>query len=435
MDYQGDQIGASPTFIKRLRHAWNAFNNKDPITDFPREVYSVVSTYRPDRNRTFFRGTDQTIAIAIYTRIATDCASAVVRHCRVDDVGGFIEEMDSGLNQCLTVSANIDQTGKAFIQDVVMSMLDEGTVAMVPIDTSINPMVSNSFDILTMRTGKILQWYPDHVLLDVYNDRKGIKEQIKMSKEKIAIIENPFYSIMNEPNSILKRLVSKMAMLDTVDEQVSSGKLDLLIQLPYSTKSDTRQQQAELRRRQLEEQLKDSKYGVAWIDASEHVTQLNRPVENNLLNQIQYLTSMLYGQLGMTEDILNGTASEEVMVNYYRRTVDVILTAIVDELSRKFLTKTARTQGQAIKYYRDPFSLTPTSAIADIADKFTRNEILTPNEVRGIVGFRPATDPQADELRNRNISQASSTVEGGGEEYFYPEDEVNYDEGENADEV
>lgn len=413
MPYSGDE-DLSPGFLERLQHGWNAFRNKDPSkyhtggVDISR---GVVSSSRPDRRRpAYYNGTDQTIAVAIYNRIATDAASVIVHHCRLDAMDGFLEEIPSGLNNCLTTSANIDQTGKAFIQDLVMSMLDEGCVAAVPIDTSLNPMNTNSFDIETMRVGKITQWWPQRVQVQVYNDKKGIDEFIEMPKDKLAIIENPFYAIMNEPNSVLKRLMRKLALLDSIDEQSASGKLDLIIQLPYVTKSPTRQKQAEERRKQVEDQLAGSKYGIAYIDGTERITQLNRSVENNLLGQIEYLTSMLYSQLGITQEILNGTASEDTMTNYYKRTIDVILTAIVDEFSRKFLTKTARTQNQAIRYYRDPFSLTPTNAIADIADKFTRNEILTPNEVRGIVGFKPAQDPKADELRNRNINQSSTEI-------------------------
>lgn len=441
MEYFGGDgstpIMEEPSFRDRLAHAWNAFRNKDPSYQAKtNDVFyngGVVSSYRPDRRRpNFFFGADQTIAIAICNRIATDAASVVIHHCRLDETGGFIEEIPSGLNECLTVSANIDQTGRAFIQDLVMSMLDEGVIAAVPVDTSINPMLSNSYDINSLRVGKILQWYPERVQLEVYNERKGIKESIYMPKTKVAIIENPFYAVMNEPNSIMKRLTKKMAQLDVIDDQTSSGKMDLIIQLPYTVKSETKQNQAEIRRKKIEEQLTNSKYGIAYIDGTERVIQLNRPVENNLLAQIEYLTSMLYSQLGITQEILNGTASEDTMTNYYKRTIDVILTAIVDEFSRTFLTKTARTQRQAIRFYRDPFSLTPTNAIADIADKFTRNEILSPNEVRGIVGFKPSMDPQSNELRNRNINQSV-------DEYAYEDPEIQnedeYDETEYIDEV
>lgn len=405
------------SFLDRLARGWNAFKNKDPATGgekgdaspWLQYGYGNVSYHRPDKVIRHY-GVDHTIAIAIYNRIATDAASVTMQHIREDELGGFVEEIPSGLNNILTTEANIDQTGSAFLQDLVMSMLDEGVVAAVPIDTTINPMVTGSYDILTMRTAKIVEWRPRHVKVECYDDRRGYKDFLTLPKDKVAIVENPFYEVMNEPNSTLKRLLAKLALLDDIDEQSGSGKLDLVIQLPYVVKSQTRQEQAEERRKQIETQLQDSKYGIAYIDGTERITQLNRPVENNLMAQIEYLTNMLYGQLGMNQDILNGTASEDAMLNYYTRTIDVILNAITDEFERKFLTKTARTQRQAIRFYRDPFSMTPTNAIADIADKFTRNEILTPNEVRGIVGFKPADDPQADELRNRNINQNSETI-------------------------
>lgn len=414
-----NEIQSTPTFGERLSHAWNAFKNdkygtSDEITSVADSIgfnYGSMSYINPGRTTRHYLKTDKTIAIAIYNRISTDVASAALQHVRVDDMGGFKEEISSGLNNILTVEANIDQTNRAFVQDMVMCMLEDGVVAAVPIDTTINPKVSGSYDILTMRTGKILGWYPQHVQLEVYNEKTGRREQIRLPKSTVGIIENPFYAVMNEPNSTLQRLIHKLSLLDAVDEQSSSGKLDLLVQLPYVVKSKTRQEQAEERRNLIESQLEGSKYGVAYIDGTERVIQLNRPVENNLMSQIEYLTSMLYSQLGITSEILNGTASEEAMMNYYRRTIDVILNAIVDEFKRKFLTKTARTQGQTIRYFRDPFSLTPTTAIADIADKFTRNEILSPNEVRGIVGFKPAQDTKADELRNRNINQSSSEIE------------------------
>ena len=403
----------TPSVGRRLKNAWNVFRNKDPSDQTVGGVDAgggVVSSFRPDKIRSFHYGVDQTIATAIYTRIATDASSVIMHHCRLDYVGGFVEEIDSGLNNCLTVSANVDQTGQAFLQDVVMSILDEGVIAVVPVDTIENPLETNSYDILSMRVGKVTQWWPSKVQIELYDDRRGIRDFVILPKEKVAIVENPFYAIMNEPNSVLKRLTRKLALLDAIDEASSSGKLDLIIQLPYVTKSKTRQDQAEKRRKQLEDQLANSKYGIGYIDGTERITQLNRAVENNLMSQIEYLTHMVYSQLGMTQEILNGTASEETMTNYYKRTIDVILSAIAKEFSRKFLTKTARTQMQAIKFYRDPFSLTPTNAIADIADKFTRNEILSPNEVRGIVGFKPSLDPKANELRNRNISQSSEDI-------------------------
>ena len=409
------------TYRDRLQHAWNAFRNKDPVLDYTGGVVGGgINYFRPDRRRSFYQ-VDTTIVPAIYNRISTDVASARIQHIRQDDVGGFLEEMKSGLNNIFTVSANVDQSGRAFIADITQSMLDEGVVACVPIDTSINPEVTGSFDILTMRTAKIVDWRPRHVKVEVYNDRNGQHEFLVMPKDKIAIIENPFYNVMNEPNSTLKRLVHKLTLLDAIDEQSSAGKLDLIIQLPYVVKSEKRKQQANLRRKEIEDQLAGSKYGIAYTDGTERITQLNRSVENNLMGQIEYLTSMLYSQLGINQEVLDGTASESTMINYYKRTVDVILNAIVDEFSRKFLTKTARSQNQAIRYFRDPFALTPTDQIADIADKFTRNEILSPNEVRGIVGFKPSMDPAADELRNRNINQNSEEM--GADEEFQNEGE------------
>lgn len=409
------------TYRDRLQHAWNAFRNKDPVLDYSGGVVGGgINYFRPDRRRSFYQ-VDTTIVPAIYNRISTDVASARIQHIRQDDVGGFLEEMKSGLNNIFTVSANVDQSGRAFIADITQSMLDEGVVACVPIDTSINPELTGSFDILTMRTAKIVDWRPRHVKVEVYNDRNGQHEFLVMPKDKIAIIENPFYNVMNEPNSTLKRLVHKLTLLDAIDEQSSAGKLDLIIQLPYVVKSEKRKQQANLRRKEIEDQLAGSKYGIAYTDGTERITQLNRSVENNLMGQIEYLTSMLYSQLGINQEVLDGTASESTMINYYKRTVDVILNAIVDEFSRKFLTKTARSQNQAIRYFRDPFALTPTDQIADIADKFTRNEILSPNEVRGIVGFKPSMDPAADELRNRNINQNSEEM--GADEEFQNEGE------------
>ena len=410
----------SVPFGDRLSHAWNAFKNpyldkkwdqaELTTTTFNSAGGYIYGSSRPDYRRYPMIGSDKSIATAIYNRIATDVSSVTLQHVRVDDMGGFKEEIHSGLNNILTIEANIDQTARAFVQDLVMSMLEEGVVACVPIDTTINPMVSGSYDILSMRTGKITAWYPQKVAVDVYNDQTGRRQQIIIAKSAIGIIENPFYTVMNEPNSTLQRLIHKLSLLDSIDEISSSGKLDLIIQLPYVTKSKVRQDQAEERRSQVEKQLEGSKYGVAYIDGTERVIQLNRPVENNLMSQIEYLTSMLYSQLGITSEILNGTASESAMLNYYRRTIDVIITAIIDEFKRKFLTKTARSQGQTIRSFRDPFSLTPTTAIADIADKFTRNEILSPNEVRGIVGFKPSSDAAADELRNRNINQSNEEI-------------------------
>lgn len=413
------------TFGERLQHAWNAFKNKDPaeeVIGLPQvlspetDVSYTASSYTQQYRYSLRPSVDSTIAGSIYNRIATDVASVKIQHIRTDQSGGFLEEMPSGLNNILSCSANIDQTGAAFIQDLTLSLLDEGVVAAVPIDTSINPKIAGSFDIQTMRAGKIITWYPRDVQIEVYNDRNGKRQRIIMPKEKVGIIENPFYSVMNTPNSTLKRLIRKLAVMDVIDDQLGAGKMDLIIQLPYVVKTETRQKEALKRVGKLEEQLSESKYGIGYIDGTEHITQLNRSVENNLLREVEYLTSMLYSQLGINQEILSGTASEDVMTNYYKRTVDVILDAIVNEFSRKFLTKTARSQNQAIRYFRNPFNLTPTAAIADIADKFTRNEILSPNEVRGIVGFKPSGDPQADELRNRNINQAKDAQSASVEE-------------------
>lgn len=403
--------------LERLKHAWNVFKNKDPVQEGPMGGNYVInpgnygygfSTYnRPDRIHP--RSTDRTIATAIYNRLATDCVCAKFEHVRVDDNDRYLESMKSGLNNILTVEANIDQSSMDFFLDLVMSMLDEGCVAAVPVDTTINPSLSGSFDIQTMRVGKIITWYPKDVQVELYNEDLGRRVPVTVPKRTTAIISNPFYSVMNEPNSVLKKLLAKLALLDVVDNNAASGKMDLIVQLPYLVKSKTKQEQAESRRAMLEDQLANSKYGIGYIDGTERVIQLNRPVENNLMPEIEYLTSMLYSQLGITEDIMNGTASEEVMQNYYKRTINVILDAIVKEFERKFLTKTARSQNQAIRYYRDPFALTPTTAIADIADKFTRNEILAPNEMRSVVGFKPVSDSKADELRNRNLNEA---VEG-----------------------
>ena len=404
----------------RIRNAWNVFRNKDPIyQDIGYDgnsdrvtTYSPgsISSYHPDHRR-LRPVSNRTLISSIYSKIATDASMATFHHVRTDDNGMFLEEIDSGLNNILTTSANIDQTGTAFIQDFVLSMLDEGVVAGVPVDVTYDPNFNNSYDILTMRVGKIVEWKPDRVRMEVYNDRLGRHEFVTMLKKSVAIVENPFYHIMNEPNSTAKRLAQKMALMDVVDDEIGNKKLDIIVQLPYVVKNKTKQEQADERRRQLESQLENSKLGIGYIDGTERIVQLNRSLENNLPAQVDSLTSMLYGQLGMTPEILNGTASEDVMTNYYKRIIDVILGAIRDEFNRKFLTKTARSQRQAIQFYREPFSLTPTALIADIADKFTRNEILSPNEVRGIVGFQPSKDEAANELRNRNISQAKR--EGG----------------------
>ena len=400
----------------RLKRAWNAFTkNRDPTT--ATSYYNNLGmgyVYRPDRAR-FTRGNERTIATAVYNRVAMDVSALSIKHCRIDKNGRYIEDIRSGLNDCLSVEANIDQTGRAFIQDVVMSMFDEGAVAIVPVDTSFDPTISNSYDILTMRTGKILEWYPAHVKVRVYNDRTGKKEDITLPKKSVAIIENPLYAVINEPNSTMQRLIRKLNILDAIDEQSGSGKLDLIIQLPYVIKSEARQQQAEKRRKDIEEQLKGP-YGIAYTDGTEKITQLNRPVENNLMKQIEYLTNQLYSQIGMTPSVLDGTADEKTMLNYNNRTIEPIVSAIVDAMKRSFLSKTARTQGQTIMFFRDPFKLVPVSDIAEIADKFTRNEILSSNEIRQIIGMKPSDDPKADELRNSNITQPDEEAQAPPQE-------------------
>jgi hypothetical protein len=387
------------SFTSRLKHAWNAFFNKDP-TDYYKNV-GTSYTYRPDRPR-LTRGNERSIVTSVYNRLALDVSSVSIQHVRLDENNRFLSVIDSGLNNCLTVEANLDQTGRAFIQDIVMSMLDEGSVAIVPVDTTFNPEITGSYDILSMRTGQILEWYPSHVKVRVYNEKTGRKEDIVVPKNTVGIVENPLYAVINEPNSTMQRLIRKLNLLDVVDEQSSSGKLDLIIQLPYVIKTEARRQQAENRRKDIENQLAGSKYGIAYTDGTERITQLNRSVENNLMKQIEYLTSMLYSQLGITQSILDGTADDKTMLNYYNRTIEPILSAIVDEMKRKFLTKTARSQLQSILFFRDPFKLVPVNEISEIADKFTRNEIMTSNEIRQIVGMKPSDDPKADELRNKN---------------------------------
>lgn len=396
------------TVGSRLKHAWNAFLNRAPTTNYQYGIGGGYG-YRPDRFR-LTRGNERSIVTSVYNRIALDVAAINIQHVQLDDEGRFLNVIKSGLNDCLSLEANLDQTGRAFIQDVVMSMMDEGVVAIVPIDTTIDPDISNGFDITSMRVGKVVDWYPQHVKLEVYNEQIGVRQTITMPKRNVAIIENPLYAVINEPNSTMQRLVRKLNLLDAVDEQSSSGKLDLIIQLPYVIKSDARRKQAELRRKDIEEQLSGSKYGIAYIDGTEHVTQLNRSVENNLMKQIEYLTSMLYSQLGITQSILDGTADEKTMLNYYNRTIEPILSAIVDEMKRKFLTKTARTKNKSIKFFRDPFKLVPISEIAEITDKFTRNEVASSNEMRQVIGWKPSDDPKADELRNSNISQSDSGI-------------------------
>lgn len=393
----------------RLQKAWNAFrNNRDPMAQY--QDIGAGYYYRPDRPR-LSRGNERSIVTSIYNRIAMDCAAVDIKHVRLDENGRFLSEVDSDLNGCLSLEANIDQTGRALIQDIVMSMLDEGCVAIVPTDTDVDPKTTDSYRILTMRTGKILEWYPTDVKVRVYNERTGQKEDIILPKSTVGIVENPLYAVVNEPNSTMQRLIRKLCLLDAVDEQTGSGKLDLIIQLPYIIKTDARRQQAETRRKDIEMQLSGSKYGIAYTDGTERITQLNRPVENNLLKQVEYLTNMAYSQLGITQTILDGTADEKTMLNYNNRTIEPILSAIIDEMKRKFLTKTARTQGQSIEFFRDPFRLVPVNDIAEIADKFTRNEILTSNEIRQIIGMKPSDDPKADQLVNSNISQPESNTE------------------------
>ena len=401
-------------FLNRLQHSWNAFMNRDP-TAYYTNAGGNYYTYRPDRIR-LTRGNERSIVTSVYNRIGLDVASIDIKHCRLDKNGRFIEVIDSSLNNCLNLEANIDQTGRAFKQDIVMSMLDEGCVAIVPIDTTINPSVSGSYDINSMRTGKILEWYPAHVKVKVYNDQTGNYEELILPKSTVGIVENPLYAVMNEPNSTLQRLIRKLNLLDAIDEQSGSGKLDLIIQLPYTIRSDARRQQAEKRRKEIESQLSDSKYGIAYADGTERITQLNRSVENNLMSQIEYLTSMLYSQLGITQSILDGTADEQTQLNYLTRSIEPIVSAIVDEMKRKFLTKTARSQNQSISYFRDPFKLVPVNNIAEIADKFTRNEILTSNEVRQVIGMQPSNDPKADHLVNSNISQPTDSSESDNEQ-------------------
>lgn len=394
----------------KLKHSWNAFvNNRSPTNYYNDIGYSY--SYRPDRVR-FTRGNERSIVTSVYNRIALDVSSIDIKHVRLDENGSFVSVIDSGLNNCLTLEANIDQTGRALKQDIVMSMMDEGCIAIVPVDTTVNPTETGpgAYDILSMRTGKILEWYPSHVKVRVYNDRTGNKEDIIVPKKTVAIVENPLYAVMNEPNSTMQRLIRKLNLLDFIDEQSGSGKLDLIIQLPYIIKTEARREQAEKRRKDIENQLAGSKYGIAYTDGTEKITQLNRPIENNLMKQIEYLTNMLYSQLGITQSVLDGTADEQTMLNYNNRTIEPIVSAIVDEMKRKFLSKTARSQLQSILFFRDPFKLVPVNNIAEIADKFTRNEILTSNEIRQIIGIKPSNDPKADQLINSNISQSKQTT-------------------------
>ena len=408
--------------MTRLKHSWNAFMNRDPTYDYRNTGPGYSS--RPDRPR-FTRGNERSIVTAIYNRIALDAASVDINHCRIDNDGRFIEKINSSLNRCLNIEANIDQTGRAFIQDVVMSMLDEGCVAIVPVDTDINPSQTESYKILSMRTGKILEWYPRHVKVRVYNERTGEREEIKLEKKMVAIVENPLYAVINEHNSTMQRLTRKLALLDNMDERISSGKLDMIIQLPYSIKSEARRTLANERRADLEKQLSDSTYGIGYVDGTEKIVQLNRPLDNNLMKQVEYLTAQLYSQLGITQAILDGSASEEEMLNYYSRTIEPIVSAIVDEMKRKFLTKTARSQNQTIEFFRDSFRLVPLNKIAEIAGVFTQNEILTANEVRQIIGMKPSNDPKADQLVNSNINQTGPGSNKSSE--VTKEDEMDYE--------
>ena len=398
-----------PTLRKRIKNAWNVFTSRDPTEQPVFHDYGISYGYRPDRIR-LTRGNERSIVNAVYNRIAIDVYSIDVKHVKTDENDVFIEEIDSFLNDVLQTEANIDQTGRNLMIDAVISLLDEGVIAIVPVDID-EDEETDSFDVLSLRVAKIIQWYPEHVKVRVYNEKTGYKQDIVINKRSVCIVENPFYSVMNEPNSTLQRLIRKLNLLDAIDEQTGSGKLDIIIQLPYVIKTEARKKQAEDRRKDIEAQLAGSKYGIAYTDGTERITQLNRPAENNLLTQIEYLTSMLYSQLGITEEVLNGTADEKTMLNYYNRTIEPIMSAIVDEMKRKLLTWNARKEGQSIKFFRNPFKLVPVTEMAEIADKFGRNEILTPNEIRGIVGFKPSDDPQANELRNRNISQSNEEIE------------------------
>lgn len=401
--------GKMPTLRKRIKNAWNVFTSRDPTEQPVFHDYGISYGYRPDRIR-LTRGNERSIVNAVYNRIAIDVASIDVKHVKTDENDVFIEEIYSFLNDVLQTEANIDQTGRNLMIDAVISLLDEGVIAIVPVDID-EDEETDSFDVLSLRVAKIIQWYPEHVKVRVYNEKTGYKQDIVINKRSVCVVENPFYSVMNEPNSTLQRLIRKLNLLDAIDEQTGSGKLDIIIQLPYVIKTEARKKQAEDRRKDIEAQLAGSKYGIAYTDGTERITQLNRPAENNLLTQIEYLTSMLYSQLGITEEVLNGTADEKTMLNYYNRTIEPIMSAIVDEMKRKLLTWNARKEGQSIKFFRNPFKLVPVTEMAEIADKFGRNEILTPNEIRGIVGFKPSDDPQANELRNRNISQSNEEIE------------------------
>ena len=393
---------------ERLMHAWNAFRNKDPsygIGKYGEASYSV----RPDRTL-MTRGNEKSIVTALYNRISIDISAMDIKHVKLDDQDRYLSDIDSFFNECLTVSANLDQTGRAFIQDLVLSLFDEGCVAVVPIETTLNPRVSNTFDIKNLRVGRIIEWRPSEVKINVYNEETGQKEDIVMPKKSVAIIENPFYTVMNERNSVVQRLVHKLNLLDVIDEQTGAGKLDLIIQLPYVIKTEARKMQAEMRRKEIETQLANSKYGIAYTDGTEKVTQLNRSLENNLMTQVEYLTKLMYSQLGIDETILLGTANDQTLLNYQNNVLEPVIAAICNEFTRKFLTKTARTQGQCVKFFFDPFKILPTSQIAEIADKMTRNEIMTSNEIRQLIGLKPSDDPAADELRNKNLNQSAEAM-------------------------
>lgn len=407
--------------MNRARNAWNVFMNKDPTGLW--QDYGMSYSYRPDRPR-FTGGNARTMATPIYNRIAMDAAAVNIRHVLLDENGRYKEDVESGLNNCLKLEANVDQSARAFIQDVVMSLLDEGCVAIVPIDTDRNRLTGEVKEILTLRTGKIVQWYPENIKVSVYNDRTGQREEVIVSKRSAAVIENPLYAVINEKNSTMQRLIRKLSLLDAVDEENSAGKFNMIIQLPYAVKTETRRNQAERRRKDMEEQLKQSKYGIAYVDATEKITQLNRPLENSLNAQVEYLTNKLYGELGMTLSILDGTADEKTMLNYYSRTIEPIVSEIAIGMKRVFLSDKQRENNESIEVYRDPFKLVPVNNIAEIADKFTRNEIMTSNEIRQVIGMKPSDDPKADELRNSNISASKEEMQ-----YMYDDD--GYEEGEN----
>ena len=414
------------TFGQRLKHAWNAFTSQER----PESTYGLGPSYaiRPDHTRLSY-GNERSIVSTLYNRIAIDVSALTFRHVRIDQNGSFVETIESAFNDCLNVSANIDQTGTAFLLDSVLSLLDEGVIALVPVDTTLNPKISGSYDIQTIRVGKIVEWFPTAVRVEVYNEKSGNKERVILPKSMLAIVENPLYAVINEPNSTLKRLIHKLNLLDAVDDQSSSGKLDIIIQLPYTIKSDAMQAKAEKRRQSIESQLKGSKYGIAYADATEHITQLNRPAENNLWQQIKDLTAMLYSQLGITEDVFTGAANEETMLNYYNRTIEPIASAISEAMARSFITKTGRTQGQTVTYFRDPFKLVPVSQIADISDKFSRNAILSANEIRAILGFQPSSDPEADKLSNKNMPSTQGASPGLDQpDSTQPDDQGDQDE-------